>query len=221
MIHISDQTRDELDMIEVRRQEVLTALTGARLELRTLVEAARSELRTGFELVRGQSSVIDRDSIEQSIAEANSQALEDGHTEKMYPPLTLLDIMTALVWGGSSAADPVIDNIHHTMLQNILLDDPWPELTREAVILLIGKRKKADRLGFYNIQWHHGHNEPFKAGMPLTYSDGEPLPPLTLAEKLLATRHREWLTAGSSRRHGPKTVFPPKPVDGGRPNAAS
>ena len=131
--------------------------------------------------------------------------------------------MTALIHGGSFEAQAVINDIHYTILQNIRLDDPWPELTRETIILLIGKRKnKADTLGFYNIQWHHRRNEPFVAGMPLTYSDGEPLPPLTLAEKLLATRHREWLTASGSRRRRPKlSAIPLKPLDGGCFNAAS
>ncbi|MER9341807.1 hypothetical protein NKI41_13535 [Mesorhizobium sp. M0601] len=165
-----------------------------------------------------------RELIEASINRVNAELAESGYSASLYPPVTLLDVATTLIHGrGSPDADEVIGDVNAAVVQAMKIGDPWPELTRETVILLIGKRKnKADTLGFYNIQWHHGHNEPFVAGMPLTYSDGEPLPPLTLAEKLLATRHREWLTAGGSRRRSPKlTAFPPKPVDGGRSNAAS
>ncbi|MBB6413689.1 hypothetical protein [Mesorhizobium sangaii] len=223
MTNTIDQFRDERERIEVLRGEALALIERARGDLQASVDAAKVEIRADFEAIRGQSSLIDRDTIEKFIAKTNSESLVDGYSEMEYPPLTLLDVMTALVCGESSETQGVIDDIHHTILQNIRLDDPWPELTRETVILLIGKRKnKAAMLGFSNIQWHHGRNVPFVAGMPLTYSDGEPLPPLTLAEKLLATRHREWLTAGGSRRRSPKlTAFPPKPVDGDRSNALS
>lgn len=195
MTEIIDQFCDEREFIETQLNSA-EALLGQVSALLGGVERKKEVLQSLVESLQDQSPLINRDAIEHLIAHANSQPQDDDY---YHPPVTLIDVMTALIYGGDYDVEAVVKDIHHTILHNMRLDDPWPELTRETLILLIGERKKkADSLGFYELRRHSGQNEPFLAGMPLTHFDGTPLPPLNLAEKLLSARWRGWLISGNS-----------------------
>ncbi|ESZ11923.1 hypothetical protein [Mesorhizobium sp. L48C026A00] len=211
MTNVIDQFGDEREFIEAQLEnaEALLGQAGALLKDVEGIRAGQiGALQALVESLQDQLPLIDRDTIEQLIADANSHPPDDDYD---HFPVTLLDVMTALLHGENSDAEAVVKEIHHTILHNIRLNDPWPELTRETLILLIGKRKsKADSLGFYNMRRHDRHNEPYLMGMP------SPLPPLTLAEKLLAARWRGWLIASDSQ-----PALPLKPLDRRCFNAAS
>ncbi|MER9022407.1 hypothetical protein NKI01_07520 [Mesorhizobium sp. M0815] len=210
-----DQFRDEREFIQAKLDKA-EAVLGQLRALFGDVEGVRAgHLEAPPTLLESfRDRLLDRDAIEQLIADANSRPQNDDYD---HPPVTLLEVMTALFYGEHSDAEAVVEEIHRAILHNIRLNDPWPELTRETLILLIGNRKsKADSLGFYNMRRHDRQNEPFLMGMPLTHSDKTPLPPLTLREKLLAMRWQGWLSRGDSQ-----PALPLKPLDGGCLNAAT
>ncbi|MDN3711709.1 hypothetical protein QWZ10_07435 [Paracoccus cavernae] len=85
----------------------------------------------------------------------------------------------------TDAMSLVMDEVMREIAKDIAPDyDPWPELDKKHLLLLIG-----DRSGSRDC--------PFRLYTSVRYHAHEPL---TLSEKILAVRHREWLEKGLDKK---------------------
>ena len=133
-------------------------------------------------------------------AEADAEELRNGCDPAIFrpaPEATLEDVLkcisatsfpTAFNMQGFDDVDDmsrIMDEVMREIAKGIAPDyDPWPELDKKHLLFLIG-----DRSG--------NRDCPYRLYKTAKYNAEEPL---TLSEKVLATRHREWLEKGLDKK---------------------
>ena len=132
------------------------------------------------------------------IAEDNAAlAVDEAHHREQFPdrefggvPVTLQDVLNALsacVLPGKFNVDFFLaGQIVEAIIETVAGDsfDPWPGLTKAELQFLIGDR--GGKRDCPNDLWN-----------AVRYDEQEPL---TLAQKVLAVRHRTWLEKGADKK---------------------